>query len=445
MKRNFKVLPVMLAVLIVVLSLPVVSFAATEEKSIEGDSTVNDVTLKVTVPSNLDFALDPLELNVTSGSQVATTDYFFVNRTAAPVKIAVNLTAVPADGVDLVDDPDTLSPYDTEVTDKEIYFGVLGATSITVNDLDFDYSASEEGATAPKGIYSTTSSALTYFSSSSKKADVAFALDKATNVKTNGDPDTGAALAAGNKGVASFQFYSKMNTYANWQPNDITVTGSYTLTALSGTTYSNYTTNNSYETGGLNQLKVDTAVKVSAITVTSTAVSVINGGHLQMTAEVTPEDATDKSVTWSVENGTGTATISAGGELTATGAGTVTVVATADDGSGVTGELEITVTTPVIGFTDEGGTATSSVTKAITVGNAPAGGFTFGFYYGGATITSFKTAGGTALVEGVDYTKTENSFTITQSRLQTIASTGLKTYPIVLSNGTTYTINIQAN
>ncbi|NSW89292.1 MAG: InlB B-repeat-containing protein, partial [Firmicutes bacterium] len=94
---------------------------------------------------------------------------------------------------------------------------------------------------------------------------------------------------------------------------------------------------------------------VTSITVRGAgdATTVVNGGTLQMTAEVLPSDATDKSVTWSVYSGTGTAGINAStGLLTGTGEGTVTVRATANDGSGVYGEATITVTAaplPVMG------------------------------------------------------------------------------------------------
>ena len=64
-----------------------------------------------------------------------------------------------------------------------------------------------------------------------------------------------------------------------------------------------------------------------------------------MSASVLPANATNKSVTWSVSNGTGTATIDpASGLLTAGTAGTVTVTATAKDGSAKTGTLQVTVT-----------------------------------------------------------------------------------------------------
>ena len=62
------------------------------------------------------------------------------------------------------------------------------------------------------------------------------------------------------------------------------------------------------------------------------------------TATVSPAGALTKTVTWSVINGTGTATInSSTGELTAGSPGTVTVRATATDGSSVYGELAVTI------------------------------------------------------------------------------------------------------
>jgi hypothetical protein len=62
-----------------------------------------------------------------------------------------------------------------------------------------------------------------------------------------------------------------------------------------------------------------------------------------MLAEVLPINATNPSVTWSVISGTGNATINTAGLLTATADGTVTVRATANDGSAVFGEIVITV------------------------------------------------------------------------------------------------------
>ena len=91
---------------------------------------------------------------------------------------------------------------------------------------------------------------------------------------------------------------------------------------------------------------------VEKITVTAEggATEVGAGRTLQMYASVEPNTAKDKTVTWSVEPGTGTATIDSNGVLTGGTAGTVTVVATANDGSGVKGTYEITVTGPTYGY-----------------------------------------------------------------------------------------------
>ena len=87
-------------------------------------------------------------------------------------------------------------------------------------------------------------------------------------------------------------------------------------------------------------------IPVTGITVTgaggSSAIS-SDGGQLQLTATITPANATNKAVTWSIINGTGQATINSSGLVTAIADGTVTARATANDGSGVYGQLVITI------------------------------------------------------------------------------------------------------
>lgn len=66
------------------------------------------------------------------------------------------------------------------------------------------------------------------------------------------------------------------------------------------------------------------------------------GGTLQLKANVEPDSASNKDVTWSVDN-EGVATIDQDGLLTAVANGTVTIRATAKDGSGVFGTIEIVI------------------------------------------------------------------------------------------------------
>ncbi len=84
------------------------------------------------------------------------------------------------------------------------------------------------------------------------------------------------------------------------------------------------------------------SVKVESVTVTG-AQQVVAGKTSQYTASVLPAEAENKAVTWSVTNGTGSATIDGNGLLTAQTAGSVTVVAAAKDGSEKTGSLDVTI------------------------------------------------------------------------------------------------------
>ena len=89
-------------------------------------------------------------------------------------------------------------------------------------------------------------------------------------------------------------------------------------------------------------------VPVTAITLNKTAITItkINGTAtetLSVTA-VTPDDATDKTYTWSSDNEAAATVDASTGVVTAVASGTAHIRATANDGSGVYGECTVTVT-----------------------------------------------------------------------------------------------------
>lgn len=94
-----------------------------------------------------------------------------------------------------------------------------------------------------------------------------------------------------------------------------------------------------------------TAVKVRHITVTAAdgKAEVAAGQTLQLKAAVDPAGAADPTVSWSVGSADGLASeravISPTGLLTAKSPGSVTVTATANDGSGISGSLQVTIFT----------------------------------------------------------------------------------------------------
>lgn len=82
-------------------------------------------------------------------------------------------------------------------------------------------------------------------------------------------------------------------------------------------------------------------VPVTAITLNKTETTIYNTETLSVTA-VTPDEATDKTYTWS-SDATDVATVDENGVVTAVAAGTAHIRATANDGSGVYGECTVTV------------------------------------------------------------------------------------------------------
>ena len=68
---------------------------------------------------------------------------------------------------------------------------------------------------------------------------------------------------------------------------------------------------------------------------------------LQFHAEVLPENASNKTIAWSVENETGAASISQEGMLTPNSPGTVSIIAIALDGSGLTSSFSLTIKEPL--------------------------------------------------------------------------------------------------
>jgi uncharacterized protein YjdB len=87
-------------------------------------------------------------------------------------------------------------------------------------------------------------------------------------------------------------------------------------------------------------------IPVSGIKVTgndgTTAITRVNK-KLQLLATILPSNATDKTVTWSLTRGVDLATISSTGLVTAFDNGIITAKATANDGSGVCGLMDIPV------------------------------------------------------------------------------------------------------
>ncbi|MEQ8241097.1 MAG: Ig-like domain-containing protein [Cyclobacteriaceae bacterium] len=97
-------------------------------------------------------------------------------------------------------------------------------------------------------------------------------------------------------------------------------------------------------TGIAGSFAVNVLQPVTAITVSgaNNITTVTIGETLELSATIEPLDATTDAVEWSVDN-TSIATIDASGVITGVAEGSVTVTATATDGSGITGTISVNV------------------------------------------------------------------------------------------------------
>lgn len=151
------------------------------------------------------------------------------------------------------------------------------------------------------------------------------------------------------------------NTKINWTvtpTGNATIDSSGLLTATAAGTVT--VTATSDDNANASDTKVITiteaSIPVSGITVHSTnnATSVVRGGTLNMRADITPNNATQQDINWSiVQGGTGSATINNDGVLTATAVGTVTVKATSASNTNVSGTMVITITAPADNSSDD--------------------------------------------------------------------------------------------
>lgn len=113
--------------------------------------------------------------------------------------------------------------------------------------------------------------------------------------------------------------------------------------------------------------------KVTAITVAPSTQSIAIGGTTQLMATITPTDATNQNIKWSSKQ-EAIATVSQSGVVTGKTAGVAYIVASAQDGSKVTGEAQITVTTPMpetltVGVTPGADGYSVTVTPDVGAGN----------------------------------------------------------------------------
>ncbi len=141
---------------------------------------------------------------------------------------------------------------------------------------------------------------------------------------------------------------------------------------------------------------------VSSITLNQSSAELDKGATLQLEATVSPENAGNKSITWSSDN-EAVATVSDAGLVTAVGAGSATITATAADGSGVKATCTVTVIEEadyIPGDTNNDGVVTLS--DVVNMINYTVGTATDEFNFDAADISGDGTVNVTDVVMGIN-------------------------------------------
>ena len=143
------------------------------------------------------------------------------------------------------------------------------------------------------------------------------------------------------------------NQSVTWTSNNesvATISYSGVVTAKSpGTATITVKTNDGGKTATCDVTVKAKVVSVTGVTLDKTSLTMTEGETQSLTATVTPDNATDKSLSWSSSNNS-VATISSDGQVTAVSAGSATITVKTNDG-GKTATCTVTVKAKVISVT----------------------------------------------------------------------------------------------
>ena len=223
------------------------------------------------------------------------------------------------------------------------------------NEVAIDYNATLVAASA--ALYQL------YQSDSSQVVDSAYYIDKEDEVEDDIKVEridlnkTSLAFVIGENDTLTATVYPSNATNKNvsWASDNTGVAtvdsnGKVTALAAGTATITATAADGSGISASCKVTVTNPVIKVTKIKLDKSELSLVVGEYSNVSAEVTPENATNRNITWS-SNNTGVATVDSNGKVTAVSAGTATITATAADGSGISASCKVTVTNPVIKVT----------------------------------------------------------------------------------------------
>ena len=220
--------------------------------------------------------------------------------------------------------------------------GGNGGNTYQVEIVKENFDATEAIQMLDRYFYSTFISSITL----NKTSEILKAIDQTIQLTPTIEPNN-----ATNKNVVWTSSNRAVATVSNTGLVTSVGSGTATITAMAAD-----------GSGVTATCEVTVKIPVTSITLDKTSEMLTEMGQtIQLTPTVLPDNATDKTVTWSSSN-PAVATVSETGLVNAVGSGTATITATAADGSGVTASCEVTVKIPVTSITLD---TTSEILTAI--------------------------------------------------------------------------------
>ena len=256
MKRKLSLVLAVAVLVCMVFTVP--TFAAPAGQDVTVTTEVSEPVWNIVVPTTMPMAIDPFALHDGS-SQVYSPDFTIVNKSQVAVKATATVTltgaAVFKDNAAAVTETNTdkLAFVQAKVANS-VNVTTKAGTFTTVAALGGDYfldSLNVDGAATfttdkaidvdkVEGIYNASSPAVNLGTTATK---VEFALQKADYLKYYSAADKSTTsyqyrnMAADKKGVASWRFVGKLNSYAAWAPADISATVAYSFAGLTPENY----------------------------------------------------------------------------------------------------------------------------------------------------------------------------------------------------------------
>lgn len=241
---------------------PVTSFAAVQQSSeITGDNTVENGIFNVVLPTEVTFAVDPMELlnkaedgpNVTpapgkESNQIASTNLNIINQSNYAIRVDAYTSLKLNSDIKLQDD---ITKVTEDSTDKVLYLGIGSLTEAKPEkDADTGLFAVKTkyeidkiktkpvaaGATAEPQVNQPVGKKPADTNSYKYDTKISCVLDKVEYTDADGD-GVSTADDPGLTNAGGFVFYGKVNSRAPWTDGDITANVVFDVKGMSASEY----------------------------------------------------------------------------------------------------------------------------------------------------------------------------------------------------------------